>query len=320
MLPGTGAPTRELRSQDRDGPPGGGLLASLARQLVRLRRTVLLVTSLVAIAAGLLGAGLEKHLSNGGYTSDSFASVHADRVLADRFRAERPIWSWWSGRTATSPTAPPPTRDGHSSGASRSRPESSSPSRRGPPPIRPCARPTAARWPPDHGGRADRDHGARRHGDLGAGRPQAARCGTRPRRPGGRDDRARPAGPGGHAAPRPPELVGARAAAPAARPRRSEGRLTPDDTRSRLHRPTARTPAAPFQPPTAFPWRYASKTIRRTRGSAATSCRTTASPALASRARRRRPRGQGLRPGPGRRTRWTGRARRCAGPRPGPGS
>ncbi|MFP1625288.1 hypothetical protein ACLB9X_08885 [Streptomyces sp. 5K101] len=55
-----------------------------------MRRTVLLVTSLVAIAAGLLGAGLEKHLSNGGYTSDSFASVRADRVLADRFRAGAP--------------------------------------------------------------------------------------------------------------------------------------------------------------------------------------------------------------------------------------
>ncbi|GAA4930459.1 MMPL family transporter [Streptomyces coeruleoprunus] len=65
-------------------------LAPLVRRLVPAHRAVLAVTALVAIAAGLLGSGLEKHLSYGGYTSDSFASVRAERLLAERFGAGSP--------------------------------------------------------------------------------------------------------------------------------------------------------------------------------------------------------------------------------------
>lgn len=75
---------------DGGGPPATGPLAVLAHGLVRHRRIALLLVALGTIAAGLLGGGLEKHLSNGGYTSGAFESVRADHVLAERFRAGAP--------------------------------------------------------------------------------------------------------------------------------------------------------------------------------------------------------------------------------------
>ncbi|MBA9005217.1 MMPL family transporter [Thermomonospora cellulosilytica] len=78
------------RDAVRSSTVPAGRLASIARALAGRHRVALLLTALFAILAAVTGGGLEKHLSAGGYTADSFESVRADRMLAERFRAGSP--------------------------------------------------------------------------------------------------------------------------------------------------------------------------------------------------------------------------------------
>ncbi|MDX2679241.1 MMPL family transporter [Streptomyces sp. NY05-11A] len=83
-------PTAASPATNRAEPTASSPLASLSQGLVRRRRTALLCIAVVTLAAGLLGGSVEKHLSTGGYTSSSFESARADRVLAEKFKAGAP--------------------------------------------------------------------------------------------------------------------------------------------------------------------------------------------------------------------------------------
>jgi len=85
--------TTEERMKPRGRLTGrrpAGALATVAGSVVRRRWLTLMITTLIAGAATVLGAGTEHHLSAGGYTAESFESVRADVVLTSEFGAGAP--------------------------------------------------------------------------------------------------------------------------------------------------------------------------------------------------------------------------------------
>ncbi|NEW47543.1 MMPL family transporter [Nocardia cyriacigeorgica] len=73
---------------DDDTPRGP--LATFAMALIARHRLTLAAVGLLTLIAALAGIGVADRLSTGGYVDDSFDSVRADAVLADRFGAGSP--------------------------------------------------------------------------------------------------------------------------------------------------------------------------------------------------------------------------------------
>src|SRR5947209_3288719 len=66
------------------------MLGSLARFVVRRRVAVLVASPLAMIVAGVVGGGVAKHLSGGGFDDPGAESSQAKRVLASAFGAQNP--------------------------------------------------------------------------------------------------------------------------------------------------------------------------------------------------------------------------------------
>ncbi|WP_218586449.1 MMPL family transporter [Nocardia cyriacigeorgica] len=84
----TTARTERSPAAEDDSPRGP--LAALARTLIARHRLTLAAVGLITLLAALAGAGVTDRLSTGGYVDDSFESVRADAILADRFGAGSP--------------------------------------------------------------------------------------------------------------------------------------------------------------------------------------------------------------------------------------
>ncbi|HEY6430178.1 MAG TPA: hypothetical protein VIX84_23355, partial [Acidimicrobiales bacterium] len=84
------------------------MLTRLGRFTVRHRKGVLLATALLALLAGVLGGGVEKRLSTGGFYDPASESQRAAQLLDQRFQQGPPnlvlLVTAADGRTVDDPT------------------------------------------------------------------------------------------------------------------------------------------------------------------------------------------------------------------------